>query len=125
MGKKFYAKIDLKKGYLQAPLDEESKELTAFTCSSGTYKFNRVPFGLKNAPAYFQFIMSKQILKGLVYNICEVYIDDVIVYAETEDELHKRFAQVLERLKKHNIVVNPDKCCYGMKEMNFLGHVIS
>mmetsp|Transcript_7130 Transcript_7130/g.7480 ORF Transcript_7130/g.7480 Transcript_7130/m.7480 type:complete len:1037 (-) Transcript_7130:831-3941(-) len=125
VGKKFYAKIDLKKGYLQAPLVEESKDLTAFTCSLGTYKFNRVPFGLKNAPAYYQFIMSKQVLQGLIYNSCEVYLDDIIIYADTEEELHQRFQVILERLRKFNIVINPDKCCYGLKEMKFLGHIIS
>jgi len=124
-GKNYYAKIDLKKGYLQAPLDEKSREFSAFISDFGVYQFNRIPFGLKNAPGYFQYILSKEVLNGLLYIICELYIDDIIIFADNMQELKERFILVLERLKQFNIIVNSAKCKFGLKKIEFLGHIVS
>jgi hypothetical protein len=59
-------------------------------------------------------MLSKVVLAGLVYVICENYMDDIIIYGDSLQELDDRFREVLSRLKKHNIVVNPDKCSYGV-----------
>ncbi len=70
-------------------------------------------------------MLSKVVLAGLQYISCEIYIDDVIVYGDSLDELTIRFREILTRFKKFNIVVNPDKCCFGLSEIEFLGHVVS
>ena len=75
--------MDLTKGYYQAPLAESSRHLTAFITLAGMYEWLRVPMGLKGAPAYFQRIMSTVVLAGLIYKICEIYLDDVIVHAKS------------------------------------------
>jgi hypothetical protein len=54
---------------------EEYRHLTAFICELGVFQFNRVPFGLRNAPAYFQHILSKVVLAGLQFVICENWRD--------------------------------------------------
>ena len=68
--------------------------------------------------------MGQNVLSGLLYHICELYIDDIIVHASTEDEFIKRLETLLQRFKQFNIFVNPDKCRLGMKEVEYVGHVI-
>ena len=122
---KFFAVMDLTKGYYQAPLAESSRHYTAFITLAGMYEWLRVPMGLKGAPAYFQRIMATVVLAGLVYKICEIYLDDVIVYAQTIDELIDNLTQVFERFRKHNITLNPEKCRFGMTETEYVGRVIN
>ena len=62
----FFAIMDLTKGFYQAPLSEESKKFTAFTCSCGLYEWNRVPMGLKGAPSFFQMVLATIVFVGLI-----------------------------------------------------------
>jgi hypothetical protein len=101
--------MDLTKGYYQAPLAESFRHLPAFITLMGLYEWLRVPMGLKGAPAYFQRIMATVVLVGLIYNICEVYLDDAIVHATSIEELITNVTSVFERLRKQNITLNPDK----------------
>ena len=64
--------------------------------------------GLKGAP-YFQMIMTAIVLVGLIWNILEVYLDDIIVYGRTEDEFVEQLEQLLLRLKERRIMMNPKK----------------
>ena len=77
---KYYAKLDLTSGYHQAPLHKDSRGYTAFVTFMGIYEWCRVPMGLKGAPSYFQGVLASIVLVGLLYFICELYIDDIIVY---------------------------------------------
>ncbi len=118
-GEKFYAKIDLKKGYLQLEVLKKSRHLTAFICEAGVFEFNRIPFGIKTAPAFFQSVMSRTVLAGLVHVICDVYLDDVIFYGDTIPQLEERFHAVLQRFQKFGIVVNSKKCSFGLQKIAF------
>jgi hypothetical protein len=122
---KFFGKMDFTQGFWQIELSELSRKFTAFTTFMGVYEWNRVPMGLKGAPSYFQAQISHKVLAGLIYHICESYIDDVISFARTEDEFLARLRQLLERLLEFNIKLKPSKCAFGMNETEFLGHVIS
>ena len=121
----FYGVIDLTKGYYQAPLCEGSKHLTAFITPNGLYEWNRVAMGLCGAPSYFQEAMATEVLAGLLYEICEVYLDDIIVFGNTEEEFLKNFETVIRALKRFNITVNPDKCQIGLREVEYVGHLIN
>jgi hypothetical protein len=121
---KFFAVLDLTKGYYQAPLSMASMIYTAFITFMGLFQWVRVPMGLKGAPTYFQRIMVTYVLAGLVYLICEVYLDDIIVHANTEDEFIDRLRQVFERLRLRKITLNPSKCRLGMSKTEYVGHVI-
>jgi len=79
----WFAVLDLTSGYHQAPISEKSTPLTAFMCSEGLFEWTRLPMGLKGAGSYFQHHMTNTVLRDLVQKICEVYLDDVIVYAST------------------------------------------
>ena len=79
--------------------------------------------GLKGAGSYFQMQMHK-IFKDLLYNIIEIYLDDILIFAETKEELITNTEIVLERLRKHNITVNPEKVKMGLTEVEYVGHLI-
>ena len=65
------------------------------------------------------------ILSPYLYSICEIYIDDVIVYGSTEEEFIHNLRLVLQRLRDHNIAVNPSKCVFGATEIQYTGHVLN
>ena len=81
--------------------------------------------GLKGAPSYFQQIIATVVLVGLIHNICELYIDDILIYAATEEEFIRRVRLIFERFNKHSITLNPNKCSLGVSQVEFVGHTIS
>ena len=112
--------VDLTQGYHQAPLEHNTKAFTAFITFSGV-----LPFGPKRAPSYFQQITATIVLVGLIYMMCEMYIDDCIVFADTNDEFISRLDSVLGRVRKHNFFLKASKCSFGFKELEFVGKVVS
>ena len=122
-GHQVFGTLDLRAGFHQMPLAPESQAYTAFATPRGLFEFRRVQFGLKNGPAHFQFIMSR-VLNGLLGRICEVYIDDLIVYAHDMTEFESRLREVLQRLREHRLRVKGSKCRLGQPAVEFLGHVV-
>ena len=82
-GKRVYSMLDLLSGYWQVPVAIASQMLTAFITQSRLYAFRVLPFGLRNAPSYFQRILNV-ILRPLLGWCCLVYIDDIIVFSDNE-----------------------------------------
>ena len=121
---KYFGVMDLTSGYHQAPLSAAARQFTAFTCVCGTYEWLRVPMGIKGAPSYFQQAMSG-VLRDLLYKVCELYLDDIIVYGRTKEEFTFNLNAVLTRLEEHGITLSPSKCQFGMTEVEYLGHVIN
>ena len=122
---KYFAVMDLTMGFFQAPLAEESRQYTTFTTWMGTYEWLRVAMGLKGAPSWFQQQLETKVLGGLIHQICELYIDDLIIYADTLEEYLDNIRQVLDRFKAHNITVSPKKCQFLMKEIQYVGYTIN
>jgi len=122
---KYFAVLDLTQGYYQAPISKDSRAITAFRTSKGLYQWKRLPMGLKGAPSYFQHQMQISILGDLMYNCCEVYLDDVIVYGSTEQEFLKNLERVLDRFKRFNVTLNPNKAKIGVTSVEYVGHVIN
>jgi hypothetical protein len=118
-----FAVIDFTLGYHQMPLDESIRKFTAFNTEWGKYQWNRVPMGLKGATSYFQEVME-EVLHGLVGEICEIYIDDIIVFAKTEEELLRHLDLILERIKEVGLVINPRKCAVGKTRIEYVGFAI-
>jgi hypothetical protein len=86
MNKKFFGTMDLTSGYHQMPMDPHSFWMTAFITFMGVYQWNRVPMGVKPAANFFQKTMACEVLAELLFQVCEVYIDDILVFGRTEDE---------------------------------------
>ena len=87
-----------------------SQQYTAFTVGNlGFYEFTRMPFGLCNAPVTFQHLMQNTLgVLNLMY--CILYLDDVIVFAHTEEEHLERLRVVFERFAEFNLKLKPSKC---------------
>jgi hypothetical protein len=117
--------IDLTSGYYQAPLHSNSRKLTAFMTASGLYEWLRLPMGLKGAGSYFQRVISTIVLSGLIGVTCELYLDDVIIFASSEEEFLTRLTEILERFRKFNITANPKKARLGLREVTYVGHTIN
>ena len=116
---KVISKLDLAKGYYQVLMDDDSIDKTAFSCHRGRFEFVRMPFGLKNAPATFQTLMTKVL--DPCREFASPYMDDVMIYS-TDWEIHVR--QVLDCLRRAGLTANPRKCHWGGSRMGFLGHTI-
>ena len=120
-----YGVMDLTSGYHQAPLSLAARIFTAFIAFCGIYHYLRLPFGPKRAPPYFQEMMVAVVLCGLIYFICEIYLDDCIVHAADSATFLLRLEQVFLRFQKHKILLKPAKCRFGFSEVQFCGRVIS
>ena len=124
-GAKIFSSLDLKSGYWQVELEEESIPLTAFTVGPlGFYECVRMPFGLTNAPATFQRLMEN-CLGDLHLRSCIIYLDDIIIFSKTPEEHVHRLSQVFEKLAAAGLKLKPSKCEFFKTEINYLGHVVS
>jgi len=123
-GNAWFTTLDLKSGYWQIKIRPEDKEKTAFSVGNGLWQFTVMPFGLCNAPATFERLMER-ILQGLITKICLVYLDDVIVFGKTFEEMAENLKQIFIRFRKANLRINPKKCSLFGRQVKYLGHVIT
>ena len=90
--------------------------------SLGKDQFNRVPFGLAQAPAYFQKLINN-VLKGC--NFAMGYLDDIIIYSRSEKEHLEHLEEIFTRLKAAGLKLKLENCCFFKKYIEYLGHLIS
>ena len=120
-----YSTFDLNSGFWQVPMDEESKQYTAFTLGSmGLYECESMPFGLCNAPPAFQRFMQN-CLGELNLTYCLIYLDDVIVFSKMPEEHLHRMHVVFNHLQEHGLKLKPSKCEVFKSEINYLAHHVS
>ena len=124
-GAAHFSMFDMNSGFWQVPMDEESKQYTAFTLGSmGLYECESMPFGLCNALPTFQRLMQNCLGKlNLTY--CLIYLDDVIVFSDMPDEHLRRMRVVFNRLHEHSLKLKPSKCEVFKSEINYLAHHVS
>ena len=124
-GAAHFSTFDMNSGFWQVPMDEESKQYTAFTLGSmGLYECKSMPFGLCNAPPTFQRLMQN-CLGELNLTYCLIYLDDVIVFSNTPDEHLRRMRVVFNCLHEHGLKLKPSKCEVFKLEINYLAHHVS
>ena len=117
----YFSKLDLSKGFWQISMNESDIEKTAFVTPDGHYEFLRMPFGLTNAGATLVRCM-KEILADI--DGADTFIDDIIIYSETWEQHKKLIREVLNRLQAEGLTVKPAKCVFGVKTIEFIGHVV-
>ena len=120
-----YLTFNMNSGFWQVPMDEESKQYTAFTLGSmGLYECESMPFGLCNAPPTFQRLMQN-CLGELNLTYCLIYLDDVIVFSDTPEEHLRTMRVVFDCLHEHSLKLKPSKCEVFKSEINYLAHHMS
>jgi len=122
-GAQWFTKMDLKNGFNLIRIQEGDEWKTAFRTRYGLYEFQVMPFGLTNAPSTFQDMMN-HVLSDILDVGVLAYMDDILVYAKTEEEHDRLVKEVLERLQRNGLAVSPKKCVWKTDEVEFLGYVI-
>ena len=122
---KFFGVMDLTSGFHQCPLRESDKRWTSFITHAGMYEWNRCPMGLEGVPSYFQRVMATNVLADILYELVECYLDDIIVFGQSEEQFLHNYREVHKRCRRANIKLNPKKCRVGLAEIEYLGHTIS
>ncbi|GKV50531.1 hypothetical protein SLEP1_g57234 [Rubroshorea leprosula] len=117
--------MDGHSGYNQIFIAEEDISKTAFRCPGaiGTYEWVVMPFGLKNAGATYQRAMNT-IFHDMIGRFMEIYIDDVVVKSNEDEEHLEHLKLAFERMRKHGLKINPLKCAFGVSAGNFLGYLV-
>ena len=121
-GATVFSKIDLKWGFHQIELEEDSRDITTFVSNRRLYRYRRLMFGITSAPEKYQKIVS-DVLAGCsgVANIA----DDLIIYGTDLIEHDLNLRKVLERLREKGLTLNGDKCQFRMQSLTFFGHDLS
>ncbi|CAK1595240.1 unnamed protein product [Parnassius mnemosyne] len=123
-GSKLFITLDLASGYYQIPIEEGSRDKTAFVTPDGQFEYTRMPFGLVNAPSVFQRAMNKILNKARV-KYALVYMDDILIPAKTFDEGLLRLEEVLALLKEGGLTLKLSKCRFFFDKIEYLGFEIS
>ena len=124
-GSQWFSSLNLKSGYWQVEMDEESKPLTAFTVGPlGFFECKRMPFGFTNAPATFQRLMET-CLGDLNLHWCIIYLDDIMIFSKDLASHLKRLEAVFQKLEEAGLKLKPSKCELFQRKLAYLGHVIS
>ena len=123
-GARWFTTLDLTSGYNQVPVTEADKPKTAFCTPFGLFEWNRMPFGLCNAPGTFQRLMQR-IFGDKQCKSLLLYLDDIVVFSSTVEQHLERLRVVLDRLKNEGLKAKLSKCSFFQKEVHYLGHVIS
>ena len=123
-GAEVFSTLDLKSGYWQIPVAPNDREKTAFVCHLGLYEYNRLPFGLANAPAQFQRVMN-YVLADMIGSYVLVYLDDIIIFSSDVEEHASHVDNVLKRLQRYNMTLKAEKCHFAQAEVELLGYTVS
>ncbi|XP_056118703.1 uncharacterized protein LOC130096084 [Rhinichthys klamathensis goyatoka] len=123
-GARWFSTLDLTSGYNQVPVSEVDRPKTAFCTPFGLFEWNRMPFGLCNAPSTFQRLMER-LFGDQRHQSVLLYLDDIIVFSSSVQQHLQRLRVVLGRLKAEGLKVKLEKCAFFQEEVSYLGHVIS
>ncbi|WVZ94009.1 hypothetical protein U9M48_039953 [Paspalum notatum var. saurae] len=123
-GARVFSKIDLRSGYYQIKIREEDIPKTTFSTRYGLYENLVMSFGLTNAPAFFMYMMNSVFMNELDKFVV-VFIDDILIYSKNEEEHEEHLRIVLTRLREHKLYAKFSKCAFWLKEVSFLGHILS
>jgi hypothetical protein len=123
-GASVFSKIDLRSGYHQLRIRPSNIPKTAFITKYGLYEFTVMSFGVTNAPAFFMNLMNS-VFMDYLDKFVVVFIDDILIYSQSEEEHVDHLKMVLQRLRDHQLYAKLSKCEFWINEVMFLGHIIN
>ncbi|KAL0546687.1 hypothetical protein IC582_016599 [Cucumis melo] len=123
-GATVFSKIDLRSGYHQLRIEDGDVPKTAFRSRYGHYEFIVMSFGLTNAPTVFMDLMNR-VFREFLDTFVIVFIDDILIYSKTEAEHEEHLRMVLQTLQNNKLYEKFSKCEFWLKQVSFLGHVVS
>ncbi|WVZ80278.1 hypothetical protein U9M48_027769, partial [Paspalum notatum var. saurae] len=121
---RFSPRLTLDPGTIKLRSREEDIPKIAFSTRYGLYEYLVMSFGLTNAPAFFMYLMNSVFMNELDKFVV-VFIDDILVYSKNEKEHEEHLRIVLSRLREHKLYAKFSKCAFWLKEVAFLGHILS
>jgi transposase InsO family protein len=122
-GGKFFTNLDLRAAYHHIALSEAAQPKSAFVTPFGKFEYKKVPFGLAQAPAYFQRLVN-EVLSGLGH--CSfAYLDDILIFSKDIQSHLQHIRLVFERLRTANLKIKLAKCDFFKTQLHYLGHIIS
>ncbi len=119
---KFFSKIDLKEGYHQIELAEESRHITTFLTHEGCFQSKRLVFGVSSAFEQFQKVIEQSIAGCPGTRSIS---DDILIWSSSIDEMAQRLDTLFKALHARNLKINPKKCVFGTTKLTFAGYCLT
>jgi hypothetical protein len=123
-GAKYFTKFDVRWGYNNIRIKEGDEWKAAFATNQGLFEPLVMFFGLTNSPATFQALMNAIFSDLIAAGKVAVYLDDILIFTVTLEEHRRVVHEVLDRLKRHDLYLRPEKCEFERQEVEYLGLVI-
>ena len=122
-GTHYFSKVDLCDTYYQIRIKEGDEWKSTFCMKFGSFEYLVMPFGLLNAPATFQSYINRALV-SLVDICCVVYLDDILVFSDSEGDYEKHIRLVIEHLREYQLFAKLLKCAFKQQMISYLGYVI-
>jgi hypothetical protein len=123
-GSQYFTLLDIESAYWHIPIQPDDKDKTGFITPFGSFRYERLAYGLAGAPSTFQKIMDATLM-GLKDIYALVYLDDILIFSDTIQEYARRMRMVFERIREANFKLNLGKCTFAAREVAYLGHVVN
>jgi hypothetical protein len=119
-----FSKIDLRLGYHQLRIRPSDIPKTTFITKCELYEYTVMSFGLTNAPTFFMYLINS-VFMDYLDKFVVVFIDDILIYSQNEEEHEEHLKMVLQRLREHQLYAKLSKCEFWISKVLFLGHIIN
>ena len=124
IGCQYWTALDLANAFYQIQVHDKHIPKLAFSTDDGHFEFTVMPFGVKNAPATFQYLMYR-VLGEFYGKFVYVYLDDIIIFSRSLEEHVDHLRQVLTKIREANLKIKPSKCQWIKTTLRYLGYTIS
>jgi len=121
---KIFTIMDLENGFFHVPVEESSKKYTAFITKEGLFEFNSTPLSFCNSPAVFIRFIGHVFQNLINENILDLYMDDIVIHAETADECLGKLKKVLDPAAEYGLKMKWKKCRFLQSSITFLRHLV-
>jgi hypothetical protein len=123
-GSRYFTVLDIQSGYWHIPIHPDDEDKTGLITPFGSFRYESLAYGLAGAPSTFQKIMDATLM-GLKDIYALVYLDDILIFSDSIQEHARRIKMVLDRIREAKFKLNLEKCTFSLREVAYLGHLVS